>query len=1147
MDDKNTNQGQVTRDFFLTRIALKNRTTIFLLTGVLLFFGLYSYRSLPKELFPEAVFPYIMVTTIYPGNSPTDIENLITRPIEKEVENIRGVKKVTSNSAQDASLVFVEFNFGIDVDAALQDVKDAVDRARGDLPNDLLEEPTVADIDFSEFPVINVNLSGDYSLNELNSFAEYLEDEFEAIDEVSKVEIIGTMDREIQINADPAKMQMMEVSMDDIENAVKAENLNISGGEILMTDVRMSLRTVGEFTSVKQMGDIVVKNESQRIVYLRDVAEVKDGFAEPSSFARLDGKPVVSLQVVKKSGANLLSAIDKVYDVIDEGREKNLLPEQLNVTTTNDQSEMIRLQLSNLENNMLMGMILVILVLFYFLGTRNALFVGLAIPTSMLLSFVVISLMGMTVNMMVLFSLILALGMLVDNAIVAVENIHRFISEGKPPLEASRKAVSEIAMPIISSTATTLAAFFPLAFWPSIVGEFMKDLPITLIIVLTSSLFVALVIIPVFTATFIRPSDIERKPNRKRVLKIQAAFAVFAALFYLLGWNTMANILVLAVIITLLNIFFFSPMGAWFQRKGLPWLDDIYTATLQFALHGKRPFLFILGSFLLLIFTLFLFGVRQPKVLFFPDNEPQYLNILTTFPVGTDIEHTNALTLQMEQAIDSVLQPYRSILKSTLTTVGEGAIGENEMAAVGSIPHRNRVTVTFIDFEDRGGISTSEVHEKMSEALIGRYPGVQVAVEKNGMGPPAGKPVNIELSGPNYDQLILLVDEMRQFINEASVPGIEGLRMDLDVGKPELIVNIDREKARRFGLSTYSVASTLRTSLYGKEISDFKIGEDEYPIQLRLARESRYDLPSLLNQSITFRDNSTGQIRQVPISAVADISYSTTYDAVKRKNLDRVITLYSNVLEGYNANEINGRLKELLPSFNMPEGYKYEFTGEQEEQQESMFFLMKAMLIALSVILLILVSQFNSAVKPAIIMLSVVFSFIGVFGGLSTFRMDFVVIMTGIGIVSLAGIVVNNAIVLIDYIDLLKARRRKELGMEEDGLLTEEDSTACIVQAGRTRLRPVLLTAITTILGLITMAIGLNINFATLLSEFDPQLYFGGDMTAFWSPMSWAVIFGLTFSTFMTLVIVPCMYHLTYLLRVKMHQFRKVKQEAIAS
>jgi len=1143
MEEQKEIRREVTRDFFLTRIALKNKTTVFLLTVVLLAFGVYSYRSLPKELYPEAIFPYILVTTVYPGNPPVDIENLITRPIEKEVENIKGIKKVSSTSSQDASLVFVEFNFGVNVESALQDVKDAVDRAKGELPNDLLEDPTVADIDFSEFPVINVNLSGDYSINELKSFAEYLEDAFEGISEVSKVEIIGINDREVQINVDPDKLAMVELSLGDIENAIAAENLNISGGEILMNDIRMSVRTTGEFTDVRQIGDIVVKNENQRIVYLRDVAEVADAFAEPSSFARLNGQPVVSLQVIKKSGANLLNAIDQVYDIIEDARKDGMLPAQLQVTTTNDQSDMIRLQLSNLENSMLMGMILVILVLFYFLGTRNALFVGLAIPTSMFLSFVVISLIGMTVNMIVLFSLILALGMLVDNAIVVVENIYRFIDRGYSVGQAARQAVGEIAMPIISSTATTLAAFFPLAFWKSIVGEFMKDLPVTLMIVLTSSLFVALVIIPVFASQFIRKEDLERRPNRKRILRILAVMLLLAVAGYLTGLYLMANILVLVILVTVMNIYFFSPMGKWFQTKGLRWLEKVYTATLVYALKGRNSYFFILGTVLLLMATIGLFYVRQPKVLFFPDNDPQFINIIATYPIGTDIEATNTMVLMMEAEIRDALEPYAHIVKSMLTTVGEGAVGENENV-IGNTPNRGLVTVSFIDYELRGGINTSDIQEELSALLIGRYPGVQVSVEKNSMGPPAGKPVNIELSGPDYDRLISLTEEVRAYIESAAIPGIEGLKMDLDVGKPELVVNIDREKARRFGLSTYSVASTLRTSLYGKEISDFKVGEDEYPIQLRLARDDRYDLPTLMNQKITFRDNASGQIRQVPISAVADLSFSSTYDAVKRKDMNRVITLYSNVLEGYNANDINLRLKRLLPAFEMPEGYKYEFTGEQEEQQDSMAFLMRAMLIALSVILLILVSQFNSGIKPAIILLSVLFSTIGVFGGLSTFRMDFVVIMTGIGIVSLAGIVVNNAIVLIDYIDLLKARKRAELGMEENALLPVETSRECIVEAGQTRLRPVLLTAITTILGLITLAVGLNINFRTLLTDFDPQFYFGGDMVAFWGPMSWTVIFGLTFSTFMTLVIVPSMYHITYLIRVRMLKWFGERREA---
>ncbi len=1137
MEEPKEQHQEIIRDFWLTTLALKNKNTVFLLTVVLLAFGLYSYRSMPKELFPEVVFPYILVQTVYPGNPPVDIENLITRPIEKEVENIKGIKKVTSTSSQDASLVFIEFNFDVKLDKALTDVKDAVDRAKSELPNDLLSDPSVADIDFSEFPVININLFGDYSINELKSYAEYLEEAFEGIEEVSKVDIKGIDDREIQINVDPQKLEAMELSFTDVENAVSMENMSISGGEVLMGDIRMSLRTIGEFTDVREIGNIIIKNENGKIVYLKDVAEIKDGFAEPSSFARLNSQPVVSLQVIKKSGANLLSATDQVFAILDRARDINAIPENLNISITNDQSQMIRMQLNNLENSMIMGMLLVILVLFYFLGTRNALFVGLAIPTSMFLSFVVMSLTGTRISMIVLFSLILALGMLVDNAIVVVENIYRFVDKGYPVSKAARRAVGEIAGPIISSTATTLAAFLPLAFWQSIVGEFMKALPITLIIVLTSSLFVALVIIPVFASVFVRKEDMERRPNKRRILRILAVLAVLAILFYFLNWLVPANILSIVIIITLLNIYFFGPLGRWFQVKGLSYLENIYTRTLRFALHGKNPFYFIGGTVLLLFFTIGLMFARTPKVLFFPDNDPKYINILATLPVGSDIRATNTFMLQFEKDIQTVLAPYDSIVESVLTIVGEGAVGENDFAT-GATPHRGLATVTFVDFEYRGGINTSDIEEELAAALLGRYPGVAVSLEKNSMGPPAGKPINIEISGEDYNKLIELTDEMEAFINSAGIPGIEGLKMDLDVGKPELIVEIDREQARRYGLSTAMIASTLRTALYGKEISDFKVGEEEYPIQLRLKEESKYDLPTLLNLKMTFRDNTTGKIRQVPVSAVARISYSTTYDAVKRKNMDRVITLYSNVLEGYNANEINGQLKTLLKGFSLPEGYKYEFTGEQEEQAQSMGFLMRAMLIALSIILLILVSQFNSIVKPLIILASVLFSTIGVFGGLATFRMDFVVIMTGIGTVSLAGIVVNNAIVLIDFIDLLKRRKRKELGMEENAILQESDSTDCIVEGGRTRLRPVLLTAITTILGLITLAVGMNIHFEGLLASFDPQIYFGGDMVVFWGPMAWTVIFGLTFSTFLTLVVVPAMYHVVYLGKVRLTALR---------
>ena len=1143
MNETPEKKDTVIREFKLTSLALKNRNTIFMLTGIILLFGLISYRTMPKELFPDIVIPTILVQTTYPGNAPVDIENLISRPIEKEVETINGIKKLSSTSAQDASMIFVEFNTDVDLDRALQDVKDAVDKAKSELPDDLLYDPLVMDIDVSEFPIININLSGDYSLEELRDYGEYLEDEIETIDEISKVELQGLNDREIRIDVDLYKMEALNLSFFDIESAITSENVSISGGEIKLGDARRTIRTIGEFTSVEELSNIVIKRDNGKIVQLKDIADVTDGYADPQSFARLNMQPVVSVQVIKKGGENLLAATNQIFEKLDEAQASGNLPEGLSLTLTNDQSEMVRSQLHNLENSMIMGVIFVVLVLFYFLGTRNALFVGMSIPMSMYLSFVVINLIGYRINMIVLFSLILALGMLVDNAIVVVENIYRFVSRGYKPFEAARKAVGEIATPIITSTITTLAAFLPLAFWGGIIGSFMKALPVTLIIVLSSSLFNALVIIPVFSATFIRVggSAYDSTPNKKKGYTFAAGMILVSVPLYFAGFMVLANLLVLFALIGILNLAFFHKAELWFQQVFLVWLERSYLRSLNYALRKRNPLWFFFGTILLLVFTIALFGIRQPKVTFFPENQPNYINVVAELPIGTDITATDEFVRKyLEKDIYAYMKPYEDITKSILTTVGKGGEESLENMSVGGTPNKALVTVSFVDYEERKGINTSAIMSGMSDKLINRYPGVQISIEKDAMGPPAGKPINIEISGPDYGELMALTDSMTGFIDRMKIDGIEGLKSNLNVGKPELLVHIDRKKARRYGISTVQIASTIRTALYGKDISDFKVGEDEYPIQLRLKDQYRYSVPALMNQKIIFKED--GQDIGVPISAVADLSYNTTYSSIRRKDMDRVITLYSNVIEGYNANDINEQIKSGLTGFEMPEGYGFSFTGEQQEQQESMEFLGRAMMIALALILLILVTQFNSVIRPLIIMASVVFSTIGVFGGLSTFKMDFVVVMTGIGIVSLAGIVVNNAIVLVDYIELLKARRRKELGLAEDAPLSQQDATHCIVTAGKTRLRPVLLTAITTVLGLVPLAVGMNIDFEGLFTSFHPDVYFGGPQVLFWGPMAWTVIFGLTFSTFLTLVIVPVMYRLTSLLQartMKMIRLRK--------
>jgi multidrug efflux pump len=1125
MIEKNTlNEEKAVRDFKLTRLSLENRNTIFLLAILLIIFGFLAYKNMPRELFPEINTPYVFVKTVYPGNAPIDMEGLITRPLEKEIHTVAGIKDMRSKSTQDNSDIFIEFNTDVKISDALQDVKDAVDKAKSQLPNDLDMDPMVMDFDFNEFPIVNVNLSGDYSLNELKDYAEHLEDELEAIPEISKVDIKGLDEREIQIDVDPHKLENFQLSFSDIEDAVNFENVSISGGDLVVDKTTRSIRTIGEFTDIKEIGNIIVKRESaDEIVYLRDVAVVKDGFEDPMTYARLDRQPVVSLQVVKKAGENLLIATDKLFAVLAEAKQNGIIPKELSINISNDQSEYIRDMIDNLENSIIMGFIFVVLILLFFLGLRNALLVGISIPMSMLISFVVLSLMGYTLNMMLLFGLVLALGMLVDNSIVAVENIYRFIHQGHSLLSAARYAVSEIAVPIISSTATTLAAFLPLLFWKGIMGEFMKHLPVTLIVSLTASLFVALVIVPVMASRFMKRQNEQKPPSKKRsflAIGILIAAAVFS---YLVSMPALGTFLVIMALLVLLNLYALYPMTEWSQREFLPRLELFYLNILKFWLKGKRPFFLVVGTFGLLVAMVIFYVVRAPNVVLFPVNEPNFINVFAELPIGTDITATNDFMHRLEDKIYKTIDPYKPIVESVLTTVGKGVVGQNEFSTTNT-PNKGMTTITFVDYRYRRGIDTSGVLKLLGAQLVGKYPGVKISMEKDIMGPPTGKPVNIEISGPDFVSLITLTQSIQQHIEEAGIKGIEGFSIDLDVGSPEMLIKIDREKVRRFGLSTAQVAGHLRTALFGKEISDFKEGEDEYNIRLRLGREYRNNISVLIDQKITFRSQSTGKIIQVPISAVAEFQPGTTYGSVNRLDMDKVITLWSNVLEGYNPANINMQVKESMKKYAMPKGYRYKFTGEQQEQDEASAFLGRAMLIAMSLILLIMVTQFNSLSKPLIIMTSVLFSTIGVFAGLAAFRMDFVIIMTGVGIITLAGVVVNNAIVLIDYTDLLKSNTKKKLGIGPEDDLPIEEAVPCIIQAGRTRLRPVLLTAITTILGLVPMAIGLNINFNTLLSRLDPQLYFGGDNALFWGPLAWTVIFGLTFATFLTLVVVPAMY-----------------------
>lgn len=1136
--------SKVLKEFKISTWAIHNKMTVYVIIAMIFLAGIFSYNSMPREAFPEIVVPTVFVATPYPGNSALDIEKLITRPLEKEINGISGVDEIISTSIEGYSSIQVTFDFSVTPTEALRKVKDKVDAATSDkdFPKDLPADPNVQEMNFAELmPIMNINLSGDFSMDQLKEYGEYLEDEIEKVSEISKVEIRGIQDKEMEISVDLYKMQISKISFNDIAQAIQNENMTVSGGDLLENGIRRNVRVIGEFKSAKEIEDIVVKQENANIVYLRDIAIVSFKEQEKTSYAREFSQPVVMLDVTKRGGENLINASEQI-DVIIAKATKNYFPSNLHISKTNDQTNDTKTMVSDLENSIILGVILVVVVLLFFLGIRNALFVGIAIPLSMFISFIILNSLGVTLNIMVLFSLVIALGMLVDNGIVVVENVYRLLDEGYSKIDAAKYGVGEVAMPIIASTATTLAAFLPIAFWPGMMGEFMRFLPITLIIVLSSSLFVALIINPMLTSVYMKIKEDE--VNFKKVFIISSVFFAIGVLLIIAGLttgtkelNALGLILALAGVLRIVNTKLLTPGTTWFQNVFLPKLELNYEKTLKFVLHGKRPRGFFLGTFGLLFLSFMLFGAFPPNVLFFPETPPKQVYVYLEYPVGTDIEVTNDLSIKVEDKIQDYLTKYEvngenTLITSVIGQVGEGTSDPNQGQQGGTTPNKARITVDFVKFIDRDGISTDDVLIEIRE-LLQDFPGVKITVDRPADGPPTGAPINIEVAGDDYVKILETAENLKQFIDNSNILGIEELKLDVEQGKPELPFIIDRQKARRLNVSTGQIGDAIRTSLFGKEVSTFKDGEDDYPINIRLMDKYRYNKDALLNQKITFRNQSSGKIVQVPISSVAHTETSSTFSAVKRKDLNRVITVFSNVLENYNATEVNDQIKKALENYSLPNDITVSFTGEQEKQAEEMAFLSKALMIAVFLIFLILVGQFNSTSTPIIISLSVLLSLIGVLFGLLIFRMEFVIMMTMIGIISLAGIVVNNAIVLIDYTNLIMIRKRLEQGLD-NGVLTKDLIYESIIEGGKTRLRPVLLTAITTILGLLPLAIGININFLTLFTEFDPQFYIGGENVAFWGPMSWTIIFGLTFATFLTLIIVPVMYSLLNNLKLRL-------------
>lgn len=1141
------------RQFAITTWAVRNRTTVIVLSLLIFVTGIYSYIAMPKESFPEVISPEVFISTPYNSSSVVDIEKLITKPLEKEINTVSGVEEITSTSVPNFSAIHVKFSSNIKPEEALRKTKDAVDKARGDknFPTDLPAEPNVVELNISELmPVMNINLSGDFPMEQLHAYAKHLKDRFEALPEINKVNIRGVPEREVRISLDLYQLDALKLNFDDIANAVRSENLTISGGEVLTHGQRRAVRVIGEFTDMQQVRDIVVKNENQKEVRLGDIATVDFTYKEPESFAREYGRPVVMLDIMKRAGENLLTASDGIQQIIKEDHG-TVLPRSLGISITGDQSDHTRTSVEELLNHIILGVILVIGVLMLFLGLRNAAFVGLAIPMSMFISFTLLHAFGVTLNMMVLFALILALGRLVDDGIVIVENIYRHMANGEPPMQATRLAVGEVTMPIVTATTATVMVFVPLLFWPGIIGSFMKFLPITFMIALGSSLFVALVVNPALASQFMKVG--EDNPPMRKVWRLAGLLAVIGTLVAALGatvhGDTVFGIGIFIIFLGLmgvLNAKAFVPAANWFQHSWLPRLEARYEKFLRYALDRHHPRTFLIGTVVLLLLSFVLLGVFPPKTLFFPENEPEFVNVFIEAPIGTDILKTDSITRIIEKQVMQVVDvpgykvapgtrmpdgtvardSANYLVNSVIAQVGEGAAdAQSNKLQVGATPNKGRIQVSFVKFADRRGVLTSDVLRDLQDH-IKPPPGVVVSVAKNQAGPPVGKPINIEVKGKEIEGLLAEAERVKKYIEDRNVPGVESLQLDIDRAKPEMPVIIDRGKARRLNVSTYAIADAMRTALFGKEVGNYRIDgdDDDHEINIRLDDKYRYDPEALMNMRVTFRDMLTGQIRQVPISAVATAERSSTFSAINRKDMDRVVTISSNVIAGYNANEVVQQIKDQLSSgFTINKGYTLAFTGEQADQAKDMGFLMRAFLIAIFVVFLIIVAQFNSVSYPFIVMSTVVFSTIGVFLGLVVFRMEFVVLMTMLGIISLIGVVVNNAIVLMDFARLLFLRSSRKLGLPEDRIIPNDESREALVIAGKTRLRPVLLTAVTAILGLLPLAVGLNFNFLSLFTELNPHIHFGGDNVIFWGPLSWAVIYGLVFATFLTLIMVPVM------------------------
>ncbi len=1136
------------KTFGPTNWAINNKTATYLITILITLYGLYKFNTLPKEQFPDIVVPTISVQTVYFGNSPKDIENLVNKPIEKQIRGLTGakIKKVTSTALQDFGFLQVEFDTDVKVDIAKQKVKDAVDKAKQDLPTDLTVQPNVAEFNFSDMPIMYVNVSGDYDERKLKEYAEDLKDKFEELSEINKAELVGAPEREIQINVDQAKMVASKITFADIERAVAYENMDLSGGIIEVGNMNRTLKVKGQFVSTLALNNIIIKNVVGAPIYLKDIASIEDTSKEKDSYARLNGKKVITVNVTKRTGENLIDASQKIRNIVKDLQAKSF-PKDLTIQITGDQAVPTKTSFDELINTIIIGFILVLIILMFFMGITNAFFVALSVPLSVFVAFLFLpiadSIVGtsVTLNFIVLFALLFGLGIIVDDAIVVIENTHRIYNNGKVKIEkAAKEAAGEVFIPVLAGTLTTLAPFFPLLLWKGLIGKFMIYLPTMLILTLAASLIVAFIINPVFAVSFMKPEGKEHEEPKMAIFKKPWFYTLIGLglLMHLAKVPALANFLLVLAALALFSNFILKDLIHAFQHKLLPKLMNAYESLLRWALVGRRPIGLFVSLFLLFIFSIIMVVIRKPNVVFFPQGDPNNVFVFLKLPVGTNVKYTDSINNLLENTVANVLKDEmpgkpNGVVESVISNVALGA--GNPRDATRSIQSNlGRIQISFVPFEQRHGKATLPLMENIRKALKD-VPGATISVEAEAGGPPTDPPVNIEFVGDDYAKIGKIASDFKNYLDSNRVEGMVGLALDVDLNNPEISINVNRERAMAEGLSTAQIGMEIRTAVFGKEISKFKDNEDDYKIQLRFTEAQRKNITTLMNTKITFRDFNTGSIKQIPISAVASFDYTNTSGGIIRKQYKRTVSLQANVASPELTGPINEQLKTVLEEFkeenNIPADVIIKQGGQGEQEAETSAFLGGAMITSLLLILLILVLQFNSLSKPFIVLSEIFFSIIGVLLGFAVTGMTISTIMVGVGVIGLAGIVIKNGILLIEFTDELRSR----------GVKTREAA----IQAGRIRIIPVLLTAVATILGLLPLAVGFNINFVSLLETGNPHMFFGGESVVFWGPLSWTIIFGLIFSFFLTLIMVPSMYIMSERLRRPMEKFYGTKWIAL--